>query len=222
MNQNKSAANLNVLCALGIVIFSLSSPFVNAGECASLLLSSEFKAVEAVLLETPRLWLRPATRADRDAFVSIWINYEVTRAENLVRSLRDIEQEFDGKFFPKLGVDPSYPLLRMIVEKQSGRLLGCISAVIGEGQSGRFLIFGYALLPQYWRQKFMSEALTAFLRHMETVAQIGDFYANVFSNNFGSRRILEKAGFTMHSSLHNLDGLNRVRTDVELLVYHRK
>ena len=52
---------------------------------------------------------------------------------------------------------------------------------------------GYWLGKQYWGQGIATQALEAFLKMIQT----RPLYAHVAKHNFGSRRVLEKCGFTV-------------------------
>jgi ribosomal-protein-alanine N-acetyltransferase len=57
--------------------------------------------------------------------------------------------------------------------------------------------FGYALQPAMWGQGYMSEALRAAVDYMFAALAATCVYGECASSNYGSARVMEKAGMTL-------------------------
>ena len=64
--------------------------------------------------------------------------------------------------------------------------------IVGFEMSGKREV-GYWIGKEYWGKGIATKALTAFLEHVQT----RPLYAYVAKHNIGSRRVLEKCGFTV-------------------------
>ena len=86
----------------------------------------------------------------------------------------------------------SYNLV--IVRKTDQHLLGWIG--IGQASRPAFgdLDFGYALLPEYWRQGYAAEALGALLDYAFTHLGARKIYGECHPQNRASVRVMEKVG----------------------------
>lgn len=62
---------------------------------------------------------------------------------------------------------------------------------------------GYYLAEAYWGQGMMTDAIRQFCRMLFETTDILRIYAEPFSYNIGSRRALEKAGFTCEGTMKN-------------------
>jgi RimJ/RimL family protein N-acetyltransferase len=73
--------------------------------------------------------------------------------------------------------------------------------IVGYEQAGQQQV-GYWLGQEYWGQGIATQALSLFLAQVET----RPLYAYVAQHNHGSRRVLEKCGFTILGQEHSLTG----------------
>jgi RimJ/RimL family protein N-acetyltransferase len=188
--------------------------------CGAILSSQEFRVMEAVPLSTPQVHVRPALPSDKDAFIAIWINSKVRQMENIYRSLNDISAEFNRRVFAYPGKPGPYLFLRMIVEPNSGTVIGTVSGEIEDQGGARILTFGYALLPEYWGRGIISEVIAELKTHMAAVAKVTDLVAYVFTDNLASKRALEKLGFKPSAEMRVQASIPlRIRDTVDLEVY---
>jgi len=62
-------------------------------------------------------------------------------------------------------------------------------------QKHRRAEIGYELSPGYWRHGYMSEVLDVVIRYGFHGLELNRIEAQIFQDNVGSRKLLEKAGF---------------------------
>lgn len=62
---------------------------------------------------------------------------------------------------------------------------------------------GYWLSEEYWRQGIMTAAVRQICREAFARFDLLRIYAEPFAHNRGSRRVLEKAGFTCEGTMRN-------------------
>jgi RimJ/RimL family protein N-acetyltransferase len=99
--------------------------------------------------------------------------------ENVASDLRSLilAIEVDGKAVGSIGILPKTDVYRKSAE------------------------LGYWLGEQYWGQGIMSEAVKAITEYGFKNYNLHRIYADVFENNPGSKRVLEKAGYR-HEAIH--------------------
>ena len=85
----------------------------------------------------------------------------------------------------------------------SGRAAGSITAFRQENIHRRTAELGYYLAAEYWGCGIMSRAIGELCGEIFAATDILRIYAQPFSYNIGSRRALEKAGFTYEGTLKN-------------------
>ena len=119
----------------------------------------------------------------RDAFP---FPYILTDAENFVNSC--VEADESRQLFRAIEVD--------------GRAVGSISLCLGSDVYRRTAELGYWLAEEYWGRGIMTEAVKRVCgegaQRWEDMVRI---YAEPFAHNTASRRVLEKAGFTLEGVL---------------------
>lgn len=132
---------------------------------------------------TPRLCLRPGWPEDAPALArAIGHEQVVTKLSRVPWPYR----EEDARDF--LGVAWDTPAARfIIVERDSGRLIGCMEADAG--------LFGYWLTPDAWGRGYATEAGRAVLAIARDALRMPRLSANYFAGNQASARVLAKLGF---------------------------
>jgi RimJ/RimL family protein N-acetyltransferase len=68
---------------------------------------------------------------------------------------------------------------------------------------GDRLTVGYAIAPEAWGRGYATEIAVASVAHALGVLGARRLYASVLSTNFASRRVLEKAGLSVHCDIHH-------------------
>lgn len=146
-------------------------------------------------LKTKRLLLRPWREED---------------AERLYRLCRVPEIGAGAGFPPHESPDMSRAVIRdvlsqpetyAVVNRRTGEVIGSASLLLSlEGsdckQPGDAEV-GYWIGREYWGWGFATEALSALVRHAGEDLGLRRLWGVIFPGNIGSRRVLEKAGFTL-------------------------
>ena len=93
------------------------------------------------------------------------------------------------------GADEETQLLRLI--EVDGQPAGNVSLALGGDVYRRSAELGYWLGEPYWGRGVMTQAVQAACREAFARWDIVRIYAEPFARNTASRRVLEKAGFTL-------------------------
>lgn len=75
---------------------------------------------------------------------------------------------------------------------------------------------GYYLAEEYWGKGIMTEAVKEICAYVFSYSDIIRIYADVFSDNIGSCRVLEKAGFTLEGTLRKSAVKNGIIKDMKM------
>lgn len=148
---------------------------------------------EFPLLSTARLRLRELRPKDAPAANALFSDPQVMRyvGRPVHKSQEDTIRSIEGnrvKFPNKEGVHWALTL------HQDDRFIGscCYWHLMKEHHRAEI---GYDLLPLYWGQGLMCEALTAVLRYGFEVMELHSTEAQIDPDNLRSRRVLERLGF---------------------------
>lgn len=83
------------------------------------------------------------------------------------------------------------------------KCLGSIGAFRQENIHRRTAELGYYLAEAYWGQGIMTQAVGMLCARLFSETDLLRIYAEPFSYNMGSRRVLEKAGFQLEGILRS-------------------
>ena len=78
-----------------------------------------------------------------------------------------------------------------------GQAAGSVGVFCGTDVYERSAELGYWLAEEYWKKGIMTEAVRQICEEAFEKFEICRIYAEPFAYNIGSRRVLEKAGFTL-------------------------
>ncbi len=147
-----------------------------------------------VAIDTERLVVRPVVAADLPALLAVNGDDEVTRFLPYPswRSLADAQAWFERmSILGARGESAQY----VIVERRSELAIGTCLLFRHEESSARAEV-GYVLGRKYWRSGYMNEAIVALVDSAFNALALRRLEAEVDPLNLGSRRLLEKVGFT--------------------------
>ena len=113
--------------------------------------------------------------------------YILTDAQAFVNSC--VEGDEDRQMFRAIEVD--------------GHAVGSIGLFLGSDVYCMTAELGYWLAEEYWGQGVMTEAVRQICREAFGRFDLLRIYAEPFADNQGSRRVLEKAGFTCEGTMRN-------------------
>ena len=150
--------------------------------------------IQSFRIETNRLVIRPIELIEAKDFHSIASRREI--AENLASIPHPMSEE-DARQWLAERAYQEQPEFVAGIFPLDGNLAGCI------GISGNPVTTYYFLAREYWGNGFATEALNPFLDWCAEKFGIAEYKVGVIHDNFGSKRVLEKAGFKQtHVSLH--------------------
>ncbi len=143
-------------------------------------------------IETARLILRPFEPKDRDGLVEIFGNWQVTQwlSTNVPfpYTAKDAET-FITKAVAEFTEGSAF--CYAIEDKETGRLAGNIGIFSPTEETE----IGYALGPDFWGRGLGTEILNAVTKAAFKTGVITRIVAQTATDNIGSQKILEKAGF---------------------------
>ncbi len=84
-----------------------------------------------------------------------------------------------------------------------GQAVGSIGIFVKDDVYEKSAELGYWLSEDYWRKGIMSEAVRKICKEAFETFDIIRIFAEPFADNAGSRRVLEKAGFTYEGTMRN-------------------
>lgn len=84
-----------------------------------------------------------------------------------------------------------------------GRAAGSIGVFVKDDVYEKSAELGYWLAVEHWGKGIMTEAVRQFCREAFSRFDIIRVFAEPFADNLGSRRVLEKAGFTYEGTMRN-------------------
>ncbi len=143
--------------------------------------------------------LRPWRKGDEDALARYADN------PNIAANLRDVfpspytREDAAAYVESCIQNEGRGQLCRAIVV--DGEAVGSISLTLGSDVYRRSAELGYWLGEPFWGRGLMTAAVTAMCREGFGTWDIVRIYAEVYARNTASRRVLEKAGFSLEGTL---------------------
>ncbi len=95
----------------------------------------------------------------------------------------------------------------------AGKAVGSIGIFVKDDVYSKSAELGYWLAEEFWGKGIMTEAIKRICNMTFEKFDTVRIYADVFANNIGSRRVLEKAGFKLEGVLKNSVYKNGVISD---------
>lgn len=148
-------------------------------------------------IRTPRLWLREKVEADAEDLLHLRTHPQVTKyldRENdkdvsvVTALIRSIKESFDNGNGISWGISLS----------DDPRIIGDISIWRIDKKNHRGEV-GYSILPEFWKNGFMSEAMTEILRFAFEEIRLHSLEANTSVDNAASHALLRKFGFVQEA-----------------------
>lgn len=146
-------------------------------------------------METKNLLFRPLEPADAAALFSLTSDERVARYMRFDthHSLRQTEE---------LVAEYNAPENRgfLILSKPSGHLVGLFALKADQEEPGTYSLTTFTA-PSYWNRGYATEALQVMLPYAREILNAKALTAYVVERNTGSRRVLEKSGFSVFHRL---------------------
>lgn len=145
-------------------------------------------------LETRRLWLRWPTLDDADELQAIAADRDVAlMTATWPHPMPDGEAARRIVQMRRTNTEARTLVLALTLKSAPDRIIGCAGAHEIEAGS---LDFGYFLAPAFWNRGFMTETISALAEASFLYSDAKLVRAGCWSHNVGSRRVLEKCGFS--------------------------
>jgi RimJ/RimL family protein N-acetyltransferase len=166
-------------------------------------------------IEAPRVRLRWLVAGDVDALFDVfsdrvmmryWSSPAMTEHSEAEALLARIHQQFAEKFGFQWGIE----------RKDDGRLLGTCTLFHLDTRNMRAEL-GYCLASAYWKNGYMTEALTALIDHAFGPMKLRRLEADIDPRNENSMRILGKLGFSQEGLLRERWNVNGEIQDTAFL-----
>jgi len=145
-----------------------------------------------LILETPRLTLRPFCLSDADAFFAIFGDPEVFRQTARSKTLADVEaaRAWLAREAP-LAVARGFGHWA-VLERSDGSLIG--SCGLGAVPDSRDLELGFTIAPARWGRGYATEIAAACARHGLSRLRAPRVVSLTSPTNLAAQRVLEKIG----------------------------
>ncbi|MBT1443164.1 GNAT family N-acetyltransferase [Shewanella sp. JM162201] len=158
-----------------------------------------------IQLYTNRLRLRPLISADRDNFIAMQTDAEVNRYVRVCESVAEVERKFEARLNPWRYDSGEW--LTLVIETLDGEFVGYTGFHMECALSRRAEV-GYMLSPAMSGKGFATEATRAVIDWGAHSFNVHKFIAWCSESNAGSRKVLERLGFTLEGVLkcHSLIG----------------
>ena len=150
------------------------------------------------VFDTPRLCLRPLTAADFDDFFEYAQDTRVSGPG--MWSPYPSEDAARENFDHILTLYKRGLMWWALEDRASGRMIGRCELADYDPEDARADL-SYALHADFWGQGLMAEAAQELLRYGFTTLKLNRVGAQVFTDNAGSIRLLEKLGMTREGRL---------------------
>ena len=102
-----------------------------------------------------------------------------------------------------------------------GKVIGCISYTIQSGCKSNSATIGYYIGKDYWHSGYMPKAVALIIEKVFENEGIHRIFAEIFTENTASARVLEKCGFTLEGILRKGIIKNGVEHDAKLYAFVR-
>ncbi len=139
--------------------------------------------------------LRPWTFDDLDDLVTYANNFKVAR--NLTNQFPHPYTKENGEAFIKMAT--SEQPYRIFAIDVNGVALGGIGLHPQTDIHQRNAELGYWLAEPFWGKGIMTRAVTEIVEYGFKIFDIDRIFARPFGTNFGSQKVLEKAGFILEA-----------------------
>lgn len=167
------------------------------------------KHTGTVTIETPRLILRRATLADRDAMFENWASDpEVTKYLTWpAHSSPAVSQQVLESWIAGYEQDDYYQWI-ITLKEQDGEPIGSICATSIDDRIGKTTI-GYCLGKKWWHRGIMSETLAAVMAHLFEQVGMNRVESRHDPNNPRSGAVMRSCSMTYEGTFRQADWNNQ-------------
>ena len=157
--------------------------------------------------QTERLHFRLLQDSDFDEWTKLFYNKDAARFLGMDPSLspKELCQSWFDKSFKRY--EDELGGMNVLVDKQSGRLIGQCGLLIQTIQDEQRMEIGYSILPEFWGQGFATEAA---VKH-KNVAFENNYTDSLISvihpENIGSEKVALKNGMQVEKFIDDYKGM---------------
>lgn len=153
-----------------------------------------------VQLETDRLILRPPNRSDIPKIVELAGDPDVARSVGRIPHPYEEQHARDYVARTQKSWQSGDDCAFAMVHKELGHMIGMAGVILPqEPYTGAEI--GYWVGKPYWGQGYATEAARAIVRYAFEELVVKRVFANYFTTNPASRRVMEKAGLQYEGTL---------------------
>ncbi len=154
-----------------------------------------------LIIETPRLLMRPMVTADWSLFHRLETDSSVQKYVSDLKDNSSIKQRFESRL-PLWSKTGSQWLCLIITEKSSSKPIG-ITGFYPEWEPCRQAEVGFMLLPDYQNKGFGKESLLALARYAFEECRFHKLKATVTEGNDACCQLLKNIGFQQEARLRD-------------------
>ncbi len=156
-----------------------------------------------VKIMTERLTIRDYQEADFDGFHEIFTSDEVMR---LMPEVKTSSVDESLKFLYESIAESKFENRRKfffaITLKETGRYIGEIGfSTLIEAYEGRVVNLGYFIMPEYWGQGLVTEAVEGVMNYAFNELDVIKIESGCLKANVGSTKVMTKVGMTLEADL---------------------
>ncbi len=161
-------------------------------------------------IRTDRFTLRDWYNSDAESLA------QVANNKRIYDNLRDLFPHpyslDDAKAFIKMAQQENDKSVLLAVEIE-GKAVGSVGIMLKDDVYRKNAEIGYFIGEQYWGKGYMTEIIKELVKYTFSNYDIIRIYAEPFSDNIGSRKALEKAGFKLEVIFKNYVIKNEIIKD---------
>ena len=148
--------------------------------------------------ETERLRVRRLTPADKDNFFLLNGSEDVMRYIRATKTKEESDAHLEQILATEAANNRAGEGRWLVEEKATGKFVGSF-AIIPIPSEPEKMQLGYSFIPQYWGKGYATELAKGGLQFFLDNTTIPEIYGVTETANVASVKVLEKAGFHIHS-----------------------
>ena len=150
-----------------------------------------------MIINTPRLTLRPVTSADFNATHQLLSDPEVMRFSLNGPYNKQKTTDFINHCIQQ--AEKNLPTLMAVIEKESGLFIGFCGFYLQKFNGVEEIELGYRLLKNHWGKGLASEAALAMKNHAFKQMGLTRLISIIENDNIASIRVAEKTGLKLEA-----------------------
>lgn len=158
-------------------------------------------------INSERLLLRDLREDDLEAMCKLCLNPKITRyMDYIAKKDRDEVLKWIQEFIKHNNAVPRHSYNLVVVEKESGEMVGWIGIGKPDDKDKGDLDFGYAILEEHQGKGYGTEALNTLIEFCFGLAGVHKIFGECDKENVASQRIMQKCGMRCEREVKEDDG----------------